>query len=109
MAKTVKDLEKALAVKDARIAELEAEIKKLTEAKKAVRVARVESMEALGSRLLKENASKEDIEKAFLEAYARKGNTNVDFIVKKRIPIYMNIAMKRVPKKTPQAVVEEAK
>lgn len=55
---------------------------------------RTESMEALASRLLKEKASEENIEKAFMAAYLLKGKTDKTFI-KPRIAIYMNIATKR--------------
>ena len=56
---------------------------------------RRESNEALGSRLLKEKADAETIERAFIAAYADAGKTDLDFI-RERIKIYMKIAKKRL-------------
>ena len=55
---------------------------------------RTESMEALGSRLLREKATAEQIENAFKSAYLLKGKTDMTFI-RPRIVIYMDIARKR--------------
>jgi hypothetical protein len=68
------------------------------EVKPKVEKARAESMEALGSRLLKEKADDKAIQSAFVKAYKVKGITDTAFI-EKRVKIYMHIAEKRATAK----------
>lgn len=57
------------------------------------------SMEKLGDKLRAENATPEQIESAFVEAYKPKGVQDINFI-KGRIEIYLKIADKRIAQAT---------